>query len=76
LKCSYVKLLLRQQQEKGEFHLPVSANALCSWLSPELNILELDMRHNGDAIYLSFYGRILRQKKKTKIAALLLESAR
>jgi hypothetical protein len=39
-------------------------NTLCSRLSPELNILELDMRHNGDAIYLSFYDIILRQKKE------------
>lgn len=46
-------------------------NTLCSRLSPELNGLQLDMRHNGDAIYISFYDKIPRQKKKRKIASLL-----
>lgn len=41
---------------------------LSSWLSPSLSLLELDMRHNGDAMYVSFYDRILRQKKKRKLA--------
>ena len=41
---------------------------LCSWLSPSLTIQELDARHNGDAMYVSFYDRILLQKKKRKIA--------
>ena len=41
---------------------------LCTWLSPSLSTLELDLRHNGDAIYVSFYDRILRRKKKRKVA--------
>ena len=41
---------------------------LCSCLSPTLTVEELDARHNGDAIYVSVYDRILRQKKKRKLA--------
>lgn len=46
----------------------VGFDLLCSWLSPSLTIQELDARHNGDAMYVSFYDRILLQKKKRKIA--------
>jgi hypothetical protein len=31
---------------------------LCAWLSPEMNMQQLDMRHYGDAMYVSFYDRI------------------
>ena len=31
---------------------------LCAWLSPEINMQQLDMRHYGDAMYVSFYDRI------------------
>jgi hypothetical protein len=41
---------------------------LCAWLSPEMNMQQLDMRHYGDAMYVSFYDRILRQEKKRKLA--------
>lgn len=41
---------------------------LCTWLSPSLSTSELDLRHNGDAMYVSFYDRILRRKKKRKVA--------
>lgn len=41
---------------------------LCSWLSPSLTVQEIDMRHYGDAMYVSFYDRILRQQKKRKLA--------
>jgi hypothetical protein len=43
---------------------------LCCWLSPELSIDERDLRHYGDAMYLSFYGRILKERKKRKLAAI------
>lgn len=39
---------------------------LCSWLSPTLTVAEMDLRHFGDAMYVSFYDRILRQQKKRK----------
>jgi hypothetical protein len=39
----------------------------CACLSPEMNMQKLDMRHFGDAIYVSFYDRILRQEKKRKL---------
>jgi hypothetical protein len=43
---------------------------LCVWLSPEMSITQLDMRHYGDAMYVSFYDRILKQQKKRKLAAI------
>ena len=46
---------------------------LCSYLSPGATILELDRKHYGDAMYLSFYERLLKHKKKRKLA--LIEDA-
>jgi hypothetical protein len=43
---------------------------LCCWLSPELIIVELDLKHYGDAMYLSFYDRILKDRIKRKLAAI------
>ena len=43
---------------------------LCCWLSPELSIVELDLKHYGDAMYLSFYDSILKDRKKRKLAAI------
>lgn len=63
--------LSRLNIAQSRVYFAVGFNALCSWLSPELNDLEVDLRHNGDAMYLSVYDRILRQKKKRKIASLL-----
>lgn len=42
---------------------------LCIWLSPEMNMEQLDVRHYGDAMYVSFCDRILKQQKKRKLAA-------
>lgn len=41
---------------------------LCSWLSPSLTTQELDARHYGDAMYVSVYDRIRRQKRKRTLA--------
>jgi hypothetical protein len=43
---------------------------LCALLSPDLNEEQLDMRHYGDAMYVSVYDRLLRQEKKRKLALL------
>jgi hypothetical protein len=39
---------------------------LRAWLSPEMKMQQLDMRHYGDAMYVSFYDRMIRQEKKRK----------
>ena len=46
----------------------VGFNDLCTYLSPDVTIVVLDRRHYGDAMYVSFYDRLLRQKKR-KLAA-------
>ena len=43
---------------------------LCSALSPELNEQQLDSKHYGDAMYVSFYDRMLRHDRKRKLALL------
>jgi hypothetical protein len=43
--------------------------ALLTYLSPDVTKEELDRMHYGDAMYVSFYDRLLRQKKR-KLAAL------
>lgn len=48
---------------------------LCALLSPGLTEQELDMRHYGDAMYVSFYDRILRHEKKRKLALLAVAVA-
>lgn len=45
---------------------------LCSYLSPGHTIEELDRRHYGDAMYVSFYERLLKQQKKRKLDALAI----
>lgn len=42
---------------------------LCSYLSLGQTIEELDRRHYGDAMYVSFYERLLKQQKKRKLDA-------
>ena len=42
---------------------------LCSYLSPGQTIEELDKRHYGDAMYVSFFERLLKQQKKRKFDA-------
>jgi hypothetical protein len=42
----------------------IGFDALCVWLSPELSIIELDLRHYGDAMYVSFYERLLKKRKR------------
>ena len=46
----------------------IGFDKLCIWLSPSLSALEVDVRHNRDAMYVSVYYRILRQRKKKKLA--------
>ena len=41
---------------------------LCSWLSPTLTVAEMDLRHFGDAMNVSFYDRILREHEKREAA--------
>lgn len=41
---------------------------LCNWLSPDLSQVEIDYRHYGDAMFVSFYDRILKETKKRKIS--------
>ena len=53
---------------QSRVHFAAGFDKLTSWLSPSLSLLEVDVRHNGDAMYVSFYDRILRQKKKRKLA--------
>jgi hypothetical protein len=36
---------------------------LCIWLSPNLSQEELDYRHYGDAMFVSFYDRINKRKR-------------
>lgn len=36
---------------------------LCIWLSPNLSQDELDYRHYGDAMFVSFYDRINKRKR-------------
>ena len=48
----------------------VGFNALCTYLSPDNPIDAVDRRHYGDAVYVSFYDRLLRQQRKRKLAAL------
>ena len=38
-----------------------------------MNQQQLDIRHYGDAMYVSFYDRMLRDRKKRKLAALNAE---
>lgn len=51
----------------------IGFNELCSYLSPDMNQQQLDIRHYGDAMYVSFYDRMLRDRKKRKLAALNAE---
>lgn len=45
-------------------------NKLCLLLSPNMSVQQLDLRHYGDAMYISFYDRILRLERKRKLALL------
>ena len=46
---------------------------LCRHLSPDLSEQQIDMRHYGDAMYVSFYERMLRHEKKRKLALLTVD---
>ena len=48
---------------------------LCALLSPDLSEQELDMRHYGDAMYVSFYDRNLRHERKRKLALIAVAVA-
>lgn len=54
-------------------HFAKGFDKFCTWLSPTLTQVELDLRHFGDAMYVSFYDRIQRQNKKRKANDLLQE---
>lgn len=60
----------------GESRVKFAAgfDKLCSWLSPDASQAELDIRHYGDAMYVSFYDRILKESKKRKHAEMVEET--
>ena len=49
----------------------VGFDLLCAWIFPTLTQIELDVKHLGDAMYLTFYDRINKETKKRKAASLL-----
>lgn len=51
-------------------HFAIGFNELCVYLSPNLSAEQLDIRHYGDSMCVSFYDRMLRDNKKRKLAAL------
>ena len=68
LTAKYENLnLSRMNITDGRAKFAIGFHELCVWLSPELSIVELDSRHYGDAMYLSFYDRILKKRKRAAI---------
>lgn len=71
LTAKYENLSLsRMNINDSRIKFAIGFDDLCVWLSPERSIEELDVRHYGDAMYLSFYDRILKERKKRKLAAI------
>lgn len=71
LKTKYENLnlsLISITESREKF--AIGFDDLCVWISPEMSIAQLDMRHYGDAMYVSFYDRILKQQKKRKLAVI------
>jgi hypothetical protein len=56
--------LSRMNITDSRMKFAIGFDALCVWLSPELSIIELDLRHYGDAMYVSFYERLLKKRKR------------